>query len=69
MTDFLTKELRDGIAQARKLAAKKNARLKVHVGDETYPVLRVWKNGFALRRICAGWSISTMARATPPNAW
>ncbi len=48
MTDFLTKELRDGIAQARKLAAKKNARLKVHVGDETYPVLRVWKNGFAL---------------------
>ena len=48
MTEFLTKELRDGIAQARKLAAKKNARLKVHVGDAVYPVLRVWDNGFAL---------------------
>lgn len=48
MTDFLTKELRDGIAHARKLAAKKKARLKVHVSDCSYPVLRVWNNGFAL---------------------
>ncbi len=48
MTDFLTKELRDGIAQARKLAAKKNARLKVQVGEESYPVLRLWDKGFAL---------------------
>ena len=48
MTDFLTKELREGIAQARKMAAKKNARLKVRIGDEAYPVLRVWENGFAL---------------------
>jgi hypothetical protein len=48
MTDFLTKELREGLAQARKLAAKKNARLRVHVGDESFPVLRVWDNGFAL---------------------
>ncbi|MCF3595185.1 hypothetical protein LZG00_14410 [Rhodobacteraceae bacterium LMO-12] len=48
MTDFLTKELREGLAQARKLAAKKKARLKVHVGEAAYPVLRVWDNGFAL---------------------
>jgi len=48
MTDYLTKELREGLAQARKLAAKKNARLRVQVDGEVYPVLRVWKNGFAL---------------------
>lgn len=48
MTDFLTKELREGLEQARKLAAKKGARLRVHVGDETFPVLRIWENGFAL---------------------
>ena len=38
MTDFLTKELREGLAQARKLAAKKTARLRVRVGDDSYPV-------------------------------
>ncbi|MDQ2090757.1 hypothetical protein [Marimonas arenosa] len=48
MTDFLTKELREGLAQARKLAAKRNARLRVQVGEETYPVLRIWDNGFSL---------------------
>ncbi|WP_137702469.1 hypothetical protein [Marimonas lutisalis] len=48
MTDFLTDELREGLAQARKLAARKNARLRVQVGEDTYPVLRVWKDGFAL---------------------
>ena len=48
MTDFLTKELREGLEQARRMAAKKNARLRVRVGDNTYPVLRIWKNGFSL---------------------
>jgi hypothetical protein len=48
MTDYLTKELREGLAQARKLAAKKKARLQVHIGEDTYPVLRVWDSGFAL---------------------
>jgi hypothetical protein len=48
MTDFLTKELRDGLAEARKLAAKRNARLRVQVGDDTYPVIRIWENGFSL---------------------
>ncbi|KAA0910075.1 hypothetical protein FLO80_18340 [Aquicoccus porphyridii] len=48
MTDFLTEELRAGLAQARKLAARKNARMRVKVGEDTYPVLRLWKDGFAL---------------------
>ena len=48
MTDFLTKELREGLEQARKLAAKKTARLRVQVGDDTFPVLRIWETGFSL---------------------
>ena len=48
MTEYLTKELREGLAQARKFAAKKKSRLRVHVGDEVFPVLRVWDMGFAL---------------------
>ena len=48
MTDFLSKELREGLAQARKLAARNKARMRVRIGDDTYPVLRVWKNGFSL---------------------
>lgn len=48
MTDFLTDEIRLGLAEARKLAARKSARMQVHVGEEVYPVLRVWETGFAL---------------------
>ena len=48
MSEFFSKELREGLAQARKLAAKKHARLRVQVGDEVFPVLRSWDNGFAL---------------------
>jgi hypothetical protein len=48
MTDFLTDELREGLLMARKLAAKKSARLRVQVGDAVYPVLRIWKDGFSL---------------------
>jgi len=48
MNDFLPKELRDGLAQARKLAARKNARMRVQVGEESFPVLRIWETGFAL---------------------
>ncbi len=48
MTDFLTEELRKGLAEARKLAARKSARLRVHVGEDAYPVLRSWATGFSL---------------------
>lgn len=48
MTEFLTEELRAGLEQARRLAARKNGRMRVKVGDDTYPVLRIWKDGFAL---------------------
>lgn len=48
MTEFLSKELREGLAQARRIAARKRSRTRVRVGDNEYTVLRVWDSGFAL---------------------
>lgn len=48
MSDYFSKEMREGLAQARKLAQKKNARLRVQIGEEMFPVLRSWDNGFSL---------------------
>lgn len=48
MTTFLYRELRDGLAAARKLAQKRKSRLRIDVDGKTYPVLRVWNGGFAM---------------------
>ncbi|MGR3506852.1 MAG: hypothetical protein ACU0B7_13405 [Paracoccaceae bacterium] len=48
MTTFLSRELREGLAAARKLAQKRSSRLRIEVGGKTYPVLRVWDSGFAM---------------------
>ena len=50
MTTFLSKELREGLAAARKLADKRKSRLRIDVDGRTYPVLRVWNGGFAMDR-------------------
>ncbi|SLN17147.1 hypothetical protein AQS8620_00367 [Aquimixticola soesokkakensis] len=49
-TDFLPQNIVEGLAQARKTAHKKRSRLRVKVGGETYPVLKLSGNGFALDR-------------------
>ncbi|WP_422067211.1 hypothetical protein [Solirhodobacter olei] len=46
--EFLPEEVRAGLEAARKNDAKRRARLRVRVGEETYPVLRIWDRGFAL---------------------
>ena len=48
MFEVLPKDVVEGlrIAQLRKLARK--SRIRVQVGDEVYPVLKLWKDGFAL---------------------
>jgi hypothetical protein len=46
--EFLPENVRAGLEAARKRDAKRRARLRVRVGDETYPVLRIWDTGFAL---------------------
>lgn len=48
MSEFLPKEVREGLEQARKRDLKKKSRLRVRVGDEVFRVLRFWDGGFAL---------------------
>ncbi|MGB8623353.1 MAG: hypothetical protein WCD16_11085 [Paracoccaceae bacterium] len=48
MTDYLPKEVLEGLEQARKIALRKRNRLRVEVDGESYPVLRFWSKGFAL---------------------
>lgn len=48
MTDFLPKEVRAGLEVARKKGLTKRSRLRVHAGDDIYPVLRFWADGFTL---------------------
>ena len=48
MTTYLSKELREGLAAAHKLAQNRKSRLRIDVDGRTYPVLRVWDGGFAM---------------------
>lgn len=48
MTTYMSKEVAAGLAAAQKKAMKKKTRLRVHVGDEIYPVLRYSETGFSL---------------------
>ena len=48
MSEFLPKEVREGLEAARKADLKKKSRLRIHAGEEVYPVLRFWPSGFAL---------------------
>jgi hypothetical protein len=48
MSTYMSKEVRDGLRAAQMAALKKSSRLRVLVGDEFHPVLRMWKDGFAV---------------------
>ncbi len=48
MSEFLPKEVREGLAVARRAALEKKSRLRVHAGDSVYPVLKMHDNGFSL---------------------
>ncbi|WP_417258253.1 hypothetical protein [Celeribacter sp.] len=50
MSAYLSKEVREGLEMARKASLKKQSRLRVQAGDETFRVLRMWDGGFALDR-------------------
>lgn len=49
MTTFLTPEMQEGLAAARRLAARGSTRLRVAADGQTWPILRLWDGGFALR--------------------
>ncbi len=48
MSEFLPKEVREGLEMARKHAMLKKSRLRVRIGDDAYPVLKLWETGFTL---------------------
>lgn len=48
MTDYLSPEIEAALKAARKQAMRRSKRLRVHVGGESYPVLRLWDEGFSL---------------------
>lgn len=48
MSEFLPKEVREGLDLARKQALQRSSRLRVHTDGEIFPVLRYWENGFSL---------------------
>ncbi len=48
MTTFIPKAVQDALDQARIDGLKKKNRLRVHAGDEVYPVLRLWTGGFSV---------------------
>lgn len=44
----LPDEVRKGLDLARKRDLARKNRLRVHVGDEVFTILRLWDNGFSL---------------------
>lgn len=48
MTTYFSKEVQAGLDAARLAALKKSSRLRVLAGDEFHPVLRLWRDGFAV---------------------
>jgi hypothetical protein len=48
MSEFLPKEVLAGLEEARRRDLRKRSRLRVHAGQDVYPVLRFWDDGFAL---------------------
>lgn len=48
MLEFLPEDVRNGLQAAQIKAARRSARLCVHVGEAVYPILRMWETGFAV---------------------
>ena len=48
MSEFLPKEVREGLKLARKQALRRKSRLRLHAGGDIFPILRFWDTGFAL---------------------
>jgi hypothetical protein len=48
MLEFLPKEVREGLEAARMRDLKKRSRLRVQLGDQVFPILRFWDDGFSV---------------------
>lgn len=45
---FLPKDVQDGLDAARKGGQQRKSRLRVELSGQAYPILKFWKDGFAL---------------------
>ncbi|WP_407494589.1 hypothetical protein [Pseudooceanicola sp. MF1-13] len=50
MSTFISKDIQAGLDSARMSALKKSARLRVVIGEDRYPILRMEDHGFAVSR-------------------
>jgi hypothetical protein len=48
--EFLSPDMQKDINAARQLKLQRQSRLRVHLGDHSYPILQFWQDGFALDR-------------------
>lgn len=48
MLEFLPKEVREGLQAALSRGRRKGSRLHLQLGDQVFPVLRIWTGGLAL---------------------
>ena len=48
MSEYLPKDVRDGLELARKRNLRKKSRMRVKAGDQTFTILKYWDHGFAL---------------------
>jgi hypothetical protein len=48
MSEFLPKDVREGLEAARKQRMRRKSRLRVQAGDQSFTILRYWDDGFAL---------------------
>ncbi|MEM8576102.1 MAG: hypothetical protein AAGF48_15945 [Pseudomonadota bacterium] len=48
MEAVFSKEIQEGLSAARVASLKRASRLRVLLGDEMHPVLRLWKGGFSV---------------------
>ena len=48
MSEYLPKEVREGLEMARAQAKRRKSRLRVRVGGHEFTILRMWDKGFAL---------------------
>lgn len=48
MSEFLPKEVREGLRLARKQSLRKKSRLRVRAGEHDFTILRYWEEGFSL---------------------
>jgi hypothetical protein len=48
VSEFLPKEVREGLELARRLDVARRSRLRVHTDDDIFPIRRLWEGGFSL---------------------